>query len=174
MFYNQCRSHRKWNMIIIPVGLWHLLNVKKVGTRVSEIIFCVYLLCPSVRPLYQLEEKHHQMRAYILLIKVIAVRHLQIRVAFCQVDSITAMRHLVRGFPLSKTLVSRFFHYTDVHHFNLSLVWTLHGRHHSSRHPTAQIQPPERCSLLSLQSLLLGLCSDPKRTWDIQRHTNAT
>ena len=75
----------------------------------GEIIFCVYLLCLSVRPLYQLDEKHHQIRAYILLIKVIAVRHHQIRVAFCQVDSITAVRHLVRGFPQSKTLVSRFF-----------------------------------------------------------------
>ena len=53
----------------------------------------------SVRPLYQLEEKQHQIRAYILLIKVIAVRRHQIRVAFCQVDSITAVRHLVRGFP---------------------------------------------------------------------------
>ena len=71
-----------------------------------------HLLGPSavsVCPLYQLEEKHHQIRAFILLIKVIAVRHHQIRVAFCQVDSITAVRHLVRGFPKSKTLVSRFF-----------------------------------------------------------------
>ena len=47
----------------------------------------------SVYPLYQLEEKHHQIRAYILLIKVIAVRHHQIRVPSCQVDSITAVRH---------------------------------------------------------------------------------
>ena len=39
------------------------------------------------------------------------MRHQQIRVAFCQVDSITAVRHLVRGFPQSKTQVSRFFHY---------------------------------------------------------------
>ena len=62
----------------------------------------------SGHPLH-LEEKHHQIRAYILLIKVIAVRHHQIRVAFYQVDSITAVRHLVRGFPQSKTLVSRFF-----------------------------------------------------------------
>ena len=29
-----------------------------------------------VRPLYQLGEKHHQIRAYILLIQVIEVRHL--------------------------------------------------------------------------------------------------
>ena len=73
-------------------------------------ICCV---CPSAAP----GRKHHQIRAYILLIKVIAVRHKQIRVAFCQVDSITVVRHLVRGFPQSKTLVSRFFsttHASDV------------------------------------------------------------
>ena len=50
-----------------------------------------------------------QIRAYILLIKVIAVRHQQIRVAFCQIDSITAVRHLVRGCPQSRTKVSIFF-----------------------------------------------------------------
>ena len=65
-----------------------------------------------VRPSAAPKRKHHQIRAYILLIKVIAVRHQQIRVAFCQVDSITVVKHLVRGFPQSKTQVSRFFHYT--------------------------------------------------------------
>ena len=85
---------------------WYLKKKKKIWRRWDHLLG---LSAVSVRPLYQLEEKHHQIRAYILLIKVIAVRHHQIRVAFCQVDSITAVRHLVRGFPQSKTLVSRFF-----------------------------------------------------------------
>ena len=36
----------------------------------------------SVRPRYQFGEKHHQIRAYILLIQVIEVRHLVRRFFF--------------------------------------------------------------------------------------------
>lgn len=57
--------------------------------------------------------------------------------------------------------------------FISSVVWKQHGCHHSSPHATAQIQPRERCSPLSLQNLLLALCSDPKCTWEIQWNTNA-
>ena len=78
----------------------------KEEVRSSPVSIC------CVRPSAAPGRKHHQIRAYILLIKVIAVRHQQIRLAFCQVDSITVVRHLVRGFPQSKTQVSRCFHYT--------------------------------------------------------------
>ena len=71
---------------------WYMRKIRY--ERGGEILpwICVQ---PSVAP----GRKHHQIRAYNLLIKVIAVTHQQIRVAFCQIDNITAVRHLVRGFP---------------------------------------------------------------------------
>ena len=77
----------------------------------------------SFRPLYQLEEKHHQIRAYILmLIKVIAVRHLQIMVPSCQVDSISAVRHLVWG--ISTTLDTGQWIFSPTVFWRFSTWWT--------------------------------------------------
>ena len=50
---------------------WYMVRKDKEEVRSSSVSSAV-----SVRPLYQLGEKHHQIRAYILLIQVIEVRHL--------------------------------------------------------------------------------------------------
>ena len=94
-FVNMGYTNKIWLIDWLYKEAFHKTYYEKKTWNHHLCLSAVSVRCSSWK-------KTSQIRAYMLFVKVTAVRHRQIRVPPCQVDSIRAVRHLVSGI----------FHYT--------------------------------------------------------------